>query len=62
MFIIKINKSTDNSHYQNNPNIISHKKFEKVSILPDIKVNIIFDANQKNRSDSDDSDAEVINN
>lgn len=40
--------------------MISHKKYEKVSILPDIKVNIIFDANQKNRSESDDSDAEVL--
>ena len=39
--------------------MITHKKFDKVSILPDIKVNIIFDANQKNRSDSDDSDIEV---
>lgn len=36
------------------------KKSEKVSFLPDIKVNIIFDGNQKNRSDSDDSDGEVI--
>jgi len=35
------------------------KKSEKVSFLPDIKVNIIFDGNQKNRSDSDDSDGEV---
>ena len=35
------------------------KKNDKVSFLPDIKVNIIFDANQKNRSDSDDSDGEV---
>jgi hypothetical protein len=30
-----------------------------MSILPDIKVNIIFDAN-KNKSDSDDSDFEVF--
>lgn len=35
------------------------KKSDKVSFLPDIKVNIIFDGNQKNRSDSDDSDGEV---
>lgn len=51
--------STDGSHY-NNMNLLSQKKFEKNSILPDIKVNIIFDANQKNRSDSEDSDLEVL--
>ena len=48
--------STDGSYHQLNPNAISLKKFENFfSILPDIKVNIIFDA-QKNKSDSDDSD------
>jgi hypothetical protein len=31
---------------------------EKVSYLPDIKVNIILEANQKNKNDSDDSDNE----
>jgi hypothetical protein len=31
---------------------------EKVSYLPDIKVNIIVEANQKNKIDSDDSDNE----
>lgn len=48
--------STDGSHNQNK---FSNKKFEKVSILPDIKVNIIFDANIKNRNDTDDTDGEV---
>lgn len=53
-------KSTDGSHYQNNPNIKTIKKTaDKVSFLPDIKVNIIFDGN-KNRSDSDDSDGDMV--
>lgn len=34
------------------------KKSEKVSFLPEIKVNIIFDANSK-KNDSDDSGDEV---
>ena len=47
--------STDGSHHNQNPNAISLNK--KVSILPDIKVNIIFDA-QKNKSDSDNYDSD----
>merc|ERR1712032_893180 len=54
-------KSTDGSHHNQNPNAISLKKFEKVSILPDIKVNIIFDA-QKNKSDSDNYDSDGFEN
>ena len=52
-------KSTDGSHYQNNPNLKTIKKTDKVSFLPDIKVNIIFDGN-KNRSDSDDSEGDMV--
>jgi hypothetical protein len=51
------NLSTDDT--QNQINLKNtQKKVEKVSYLPDIKVNIIVEANQKNKIDSDDSDNE----
>ena len=51
------NFSTDDT--QNQINLKNtQKKVEKVSYLPDIKVNIILEANHKNKNDSDDSDNE----
>jgi len=47
-------KSTDETHI----NVKHSKKNEKISFLPDIKVNIIIDENQKYKNDSDDSDSE----
>ena len=52
------NYSTDDT--QNHINLKNtQKKTDKVSYLPDIKVNIILEANQKNKNDSDDSDNEI---
>lgn len=51
--------STSTDDTQNQINLKNtQKKVEKVSYLPDIKVNIILEANQKNKNDSDDSDNE----
>jgi len=48
-------KSTDETHI----NIKQQKKNDKQPLLPDIKVNIIFNENQKHKNnDSDDSDYE----
>ena len=54
----QIKFSTDDT--QNQINLKNtQKKTEKISYLPDIKVNIILEANQKNKNDSDDSDNEI---
>jgi len=46
-------KSTEETH-----NIGNKKKTDKAQFLPNIKVNIYIDGNQKYKNDSDDSDME----